>query len=428
MTILDHIAILAILAALVAAHELGHYLAARAARIPVTVVSIGLGKALISWSTSSGTEFRLCAVPLGGYVRLRTSDDLPQGDASLAFDRSRPLNRAMVYAAGPAASILCGALLLWLAFMVGQPVIAPVVEQILPQSAAQAARFMPGDRVVEVAGRTVAGWDAAIQAIEEHRRSGSVSVLIEDAQGLRLHRTLDGIANPPVVTGLVPHLPIRKSVITEVAVDGPADLPGPRVGDDVIAFDDVPFALAMVRPESEQSVPSTLTVRRGTEILTLPAPLNERGAPAFSVRVEIAKDALESNAMRPWAAIEAALRETHRISWGAAEGILRVPTGRVATQEVLGPIQTAVAIEKQVARGLYQALYVAAVLSILLGVYNLVPMLPLDGGHLAVIAVEGLTGRKISVNWLVVSTLIGFGVISGVLIIGIVSDVMRYWT
>ncbi len=162
-----------VLGVLVFIHELGHYLAARWRGVYVEAFSIGFGQALARWKDKSGTEWRLCWLPLGGYVKLHGQErpeDVPQEvcdswQPGRTFHEKSVLSRAIVIAAGPVANFLLASVLFAVMFVVqGEPG-APVVDAVLPHSAAASAGFQPGDRIQEINNQKINDFDTVVRIV-----------------------------------------------------------------------------------------------------------------------------------------------------------------------------------------------------------------------------------------------------------------------
>ncbi len=178
---------LIVLGVLVFIHELGHYLAARWRGVHVEAFSIGFGNALAKWTDRLGTEWKICWIPLGGYVKLHgqgVSEDLTPGDAAAlipgkAFDEKPVGSRAIVVAAGPIANFVLAVVLFAAVFMTaGRPVPSSVIGQVAPNSAAERGGLMQGDRITAIDGKPVVVFTDIVQAIEP-RPEAPIAIEIE---------------------------------------------------------------------------------------------------------------------------------------------------------------------------------------------------------------------------------------------------------
>ncbi len=404
------------LGVLITVHEFGHFWIARRAGVKVLRFSIGFGKPL--WrrvGRVDGTEYVIGAIPLGGYVKMLDTreGEVEDGDAHRAFDRQPVATRTAIVLAGPAFNFAFAILAYWLLFMGGVSALRPVLGEPLPASSAAAAGFRAGDEIVAVAGEPVRTLEEALLALLDHGVPGAaVAVQVRDADGaLRTHTLVapeaggdDGLGH----FGLVPYRPPLPAVIGSLKEGGAAQAAGLAPGDRVLAVDEVavkdwadwaarvrahPGQAMTVRLEREGAVrtlsltPHAVETARGREgqigaYAQMPSDLAE------SLRVVVRYGPLD--------AALAAVGKTWDMSAFTLRMLGRMLIGQASLDNLSGPITIAQMAGQSAAVGLSAFVSFLAVVSISLGVLNLLPVPLLDGGHLAFYLIEALKGSPLS--------------------------------
>jgi regulator of sigma E protease len=317
------VSFLVVLGVLVSVHEFGHYLAARLCGVHVEAFSIGFGRALATWRDKRGTEWRLALLPLGGFVKLHGQEPIETVSVEerarwlpgRAFQEKPVRARAIVVAAGPLANFVLAVLLFTLLFATaGRPVVMPVVNNVLPASAAASAGLKAGDRILAIGGTQIRSF-ADIQRFVEARPD----------QALMLSVLRDGHD-------------VRLAVHTGATVAG-----GRRIG--------------------------VLGISGNTTTL-------ERLGPAASV--------------------SAAVAESWTVGVATLAGVWQIITSQHGAAQLGGPLMIAELSGRVAALGVASLVSFIAVLSINLGLINLLPIPVLDGGHLLFYLAEAVHGRPLS--------------------------------
>lgn len=398
---------LVLISAIVFVHELGHFLAGRWCGMGVDVFSVGFGREIAGRTDRRGTRWRLSWMPIGGYVKFTAP-----GEARGASFYTAPVgHRALVVAAGPIANLILAFLVyMGLAMSLGERLDEPRAGIVRAGRPAAVAGIKVGDRVLAVDGREVRRF-ADIERMLLGYESGAVRLDVS-RDGMRLARdvvpevrTVIGDAGSRmrvVDIGLERWVP---AVIGEVATGSPAAHGGLAKGDrivaidgrQVIAFDDL---VQVVIPSAGRQL--VFTVERGGTKLDLAVTperwetRNEAGEPYVRGRVGVKPLPGERRAMGVATAAMAAARQLAQDVTTTAWGLGQMLSGRQSVDQAAGPIVIAAATAEVVQLGLEPLLRWMAMLSVNLGLLNLLPIPVLDGGHLVLFAVEAVRRRPLS--------------------------------
>lgn len=412
---------------LVAVHEYGHYIVGRWCGMKVLRFSIGFGRPI--WSTRRGpddTEYRVSMIPLGGYVKFLDDREgpIPPEDRGRAFtDRPVPA-RIAVLLAGPAFNFLFAIVAYFALFVYGVPTVYPKVGEVAPDSYAAAAGLEYGDRIVAVDGADVANWEGALTGILETMvDDGRIDLTVTDDDGRRRDLGIDvgddatRLTEPGALfdgIGFTPWQP--PAIVGETVPSGAAEAAGLDSGDRITTIDGEAIAtfsdlsrVVSARPGAEVTVSF---VRDGEELsrtLTLDS-IERDGETVGQIGIQLSQSDSDYWYLRQYpvsGAVGEAVAQTWESTRFTVGMFARMLTGEVSIKNISGPINIAQYAESSASAGLDRFLHFLALVSISLGVINLVPIPILDGGQIVYQAIEGIKGSPLSMRSQVMGQQVG---------------------
>jgi len=429
--IISILAFILVLGVLVVLHEAGHFLAARAVGAPVEVFSVGFGKRLWGFDRG-GTEFRVSLIPLGGYVRipgLGPDESHLVGNPADAPELLARWKRALILVSGPLTNLVGAVLFLAVAFMIGAEVPAyqeqpPVVGWVDPDSPAAAAGILPGDLVTRIDGTEVSAWRDLDSSLFI---SGGDELLLEVVRG---RSTLEIPLTPQPVTryaigyaGLSPQV---DPVVTSVQPRSPAAAAGLQPGDRIVAVDGVAvrhfYDLVRLIAPNPGKVLHLTVVRDGNQAEVEVTPEDQGGEGKIGVSPAQPTTVVT---LGPVAAVSAGAVETYRLTRETFKVLKRLLTFRASLRQVSGPIDIA-RISGEAARGgPPRLIWFMGLISLQLGIFNLLPIPVLDGGHLAIVGFEAVRRRDLSVRLKERILEVGFYAIMLLMVVVLVNDIVK---
>lgn len=434
---------------LVTVHEFGHFWVARKVGVKVLRFSIGFGKPLWSWrSAKDGTEYAVAAIPLGGYVKMLDEREGPVATEELhrAFNRQSVPKHAAVVVAGPLFNILFAIFAYWVMFSVGVPGVRPMVGEVHSGTPAAVAGIEHGDEIVAVDHRKTPTWSAVLEDLLPYAlRKERVAIAVRDEHGRQSERTLDftalkGEAKPDKLMrtlGMAPYSPPVAPVIGEVVPGSPAQQGGLKSGDRIVSVGGKPVStwhalVEEIREHPEQRL--AFGVRRGGALVTLhirPKRVEQDGKSIGHIGAGVHIDPAMAARMRadwklnPLRAVGAAVRKTWNMSTLTLAMLGEMLVGKVSVDNVSGPITIALYAKASANAGFSQFAAFLAIVSISLGVLNLLPVPVLDGGHLLFLVVEAVKGSPVSERVEVMGQKIGLTLIALLMGLALYNDMIR---
>ncbi|MCY3846332.1 MAG: RIP metalloprotease RseP [Acidobacteria bacterium] len=397
------LAFLFVLGVLVFVHELGHFAMARRLGIRVLTFSLGFGPKVLKVRRGD-TEYCISAIPLGGYVKMagESPEDRHTGAGDEFMSKSK-WERFLVLVMGPAMNVVLAVLVMWIVLYQGAEVPAyeqqpPVVGRVVEDSPADRAGIAVGERIVSVAGRVVDTWEALFVAVLP-RAEREIPIVVRDADSRE--RTLQIVpdARTQFAMGDLGVGPEMRAQIVSVTPGDPADRAGIAVGDVILEIDGEPVAGndLVERISGSGGTPLTMTLRRGEDreqVTVTPAARGDRavigvGFSEFEFRI-VEPGLIEAFGM--------SLERNYEWSGLIFQTLWGLLTAETSPRQLVGPVGIA-----QLSGGAAQVGWVAlfslmAMISLNLGILNLLPIPVLDGGHIFIMAMEGVTRRDFSMR------------------------------
>ena len=437
------------LGALVVVHEFGHYLAARLCNVKVLRFSVGFGRVIASRRYGrDNTEWALAAFPLGGYVKMldEREGDVPAGELPRAFNRQSVYRRIIIVIAGPLANFLLAIFLYWLIFMHGVPGIRPVIGAVTPDSAAAHAQFEAGETIVRIGSDPVTTWqdarwlmlkyavDRARVALEVQNERAQINVRQLDMSALT-PADLDG--NFLRALGFARLQPPLPPVIGRVMPGGAAERGGILAGDEVTAIDSAPLdrwdqVVAAISASPERQL--LIEVKRGQtrlQMKILPDAAVENGTRIGRIGVAVrfdensVKKYMVEMRYSPWDSLVRAGERTWDTARFSLSMLGKMIIGEVSLKNLSGPITIADYAGQSAQIGWISYLAFLALISISLGVLNLLPIPLLDGGHLMYYMLEIVKGSPVSTRIMEIGQNVGMGLLFLLMAFALYNDITR---
>ncbi len=445
-------AFLVAISILVAVHEFGHYWVAKKLGFKVLRFSIGFGKPLITrvGRDADRTEYCLAAIPLGGYVKLldEREGDVAAAELHRSFTRRPILHRVAVLLAGPAMNLVFASLLYAILAMVGSESVKPVVGHVFPGSAAAVAGLQNGDQIVRVGERSVEDTEELqIALIRQFTDDGVVPLHVrrdgaERSMTLRVFGDRRALTEPgKLLPGLGFDL-MTWTADTSVA-EAPAGSAGARAGlreaDRLLAVDGQPIGnmsdfQSIVSSAPDRSI--SIEVQRGSERLRIVAPVPrviDHGKVIGRLGITLREGQqrwppglVEKHRSGPLDAAVSGVAKTWEMSALTVQMLWRMLTGQVSAKNISGVVSIAEFAGISAYLGVTAYLAFLAIISVSLGVLNLMPVPLLDGGQIVYQVVEAIKGSPISERAQLFGQQVGIALLVVLMSLAFYNDISRH--
>jgi regulator of sigma E protease len=437
------------IALLVLFHEYGHYWVARRCGVKVLRFSLGFGTVIYRKKfAGSDTEWVISAIPLGGYVKMldeREGEVLPE-ELNQAFNRKPVLQRMAIVVAGPFANFVLAIVLYWVLMMHGLPGLKPVLGEVPTGTPASAAQMHAGETIVSIDGAAIPSWQEFHWALLNLAlKQGEVKIEAFSDQGTTLYHNLNlaslaaGDLDGAFLDKLGLHLyqPLIRPVIGKLTDGGVAQLAQLQEGDLILSADGRPLTSWSGLVEVVRSHPGLavqFAVQRGSQLLSvkvMPQSVMESGKPVGKIGAAPKVDQALFDAMRvevsysPADALVHALNKTWDTSVISLKMMGKMVLGEVSMKNISGPITIADYAGQSAHMGWLSYLGFLALISISLGVLNLLPVPLLDGGHLLYYVAELLKGSPVSEQTWEIGQKIGIALLGTLMVFAVYNDINR---
>ena len=448
------ISIIILLGVIIGIHELGHFLAARKFNVHVIRFKIGFGKTLVSRFDKRGTEFSIGLLPLGGYVQMLGEDNPIQGKDSDQDHYSKEISypqaslgaRAIITAAGPIANFVLAVIAYFLIFMIGVKDLVPIVGAVNDDSLAMQAGIEVGDRIVSIDNKEVVSLkDLNTLLALRIGETGSILVNykkpnsdLKYSESVNIEDWLSSELDQSIISsfGILPFIP---PIVSSVQVGSPADKSGIESGDQIIRVGDNVIRTWYELVEEISSIPdkeTSLTIKRNGTSFSVPASIGSVqdelgmkigriGIARISSNEEIPDEFLVITKKGPIESFALGIKETYNFTVLILDSIGKMITGSISAENIGGPIQIAVLSGSAAKAGLVSFISMIALLSINLGLINLLPVPILDGGQLVLIAAEKIKGSPLSEGFVEFAYRIGLLLVIGLMAFAVFNDITR---
>jgi len=447
-----------VLGVLVFIHEFGHFVLAKRAGVYVEAFSFGFGPRLIGWKRG-GTDYRICAIPLGGYVKMVGEDPKDEGAGRVdSFAAKSVWARLKIVVAGPLMNLALPFLLMPLVYLLGveQPAYLnepPVVGWVVPDSPGQKAGFQIGDRILAIQSEETPTWEKALLTFAANLDKPLPVEVLRDGSRVELEVTPESAGWGPPNTGLLQAMP---PALGELEPGSPAEAAGLKAGDRVVAVDQAPVRhweqmSEIIRSHPGQSLLFTYEREGQTQSVAItPRAVTLENESSVRQRIRgvleririVAKSEPQQTEvvgqvgiryLQPsvlvhyglWESIRNGARHIGEITVMTFDVLGKLVTGSVSPKTLGGPIIIAKMTGDAARHGLSNLLSFMAILSLQLGILNLLPIPVLDGGHVLFLSLEAVRRKPLSLRVRDLAQQVGFFLLIGFFLYISYNDLMR---
>ena len=441
-------AAIVLLGPLIAIHEFGHFWVARRMGVKVLVYSIGFGPTIFKWDAKDGVRYQLAIIPLGGYVRFadeREGEVAPE-DIPFAFNRQSAWRRMAIVAAGPVINLLFAVFLFWVLYLPANEQLNTRIGQVQPQSTASQVGLQVGDRIIAVDGKPTNTWESLNYALVERMgETGTIQVQAKRADQIQVFNLpinefmRHGDQTPLDQLGFMPYRPSIAPVIGEVSRGEPAELQGLMAGDRITAVNGQPTTawtdvttIVRANPEKLLTV-KVLRANKPIQLEIMPKTMRDAmgkeygyiGAGALVENYKIPTEYIQTVQYSPLSALGMSIHKTWQLSVMTVKAIGKMVSGLIGLDNLSGPITIAKVAGQSAEMGWQAFFSFMALMSVSLGVLNLLPIPVLDGGHLVYYFIEALRGKPVSEQIQMLGLRIGIILLGTLMVLALFNDFAR---
>ena len=452
--LLTLLAAIFVLGPLIALHEWGHYIVARLCGVRVLTYSIGFGPKLFGWtSKKSGIDYRISALPLGGYVKMldEREGEVAKDEQHLAFNRQHPLKKIAIVAAGPIMNFVIAIALFWVLFMTPSEQLATKIGQVLPDTPAAIAQLPAGDKIVAIDGHDVQTWEGINYRLAGRMgETANISVTLQSEANNNATKTyqapvkefMQGAAQGKDALssfGMIPWQPNIAPIVGDVTPDGAASRQGLKAGDRITAINDEAIndwisATRIIRDNPETLLTfSILRDDKPIELQIMPQGKKDNlgndygqiGAMVAQSEIVI-PDAYKTTVVYgPGESLIKSFEKTEQLAIMTVSSMGKMLSGMIGLDNLSGPITIAKVAKQSFDISWQMVLSTAALISLSLAVLNLLPIPVLDGGHIVYYLIELIRGKPLSEGVQMVGLNIGLLLLAGFMVLAIGNDISR---
>jgi len=433
---------------LVVIHEYGHFWVARRCGVFVKRFSVGFGKPLWSFYDKQGTEYAIAPIPLGGYVSMldEREGEVPADQLHMAFNRKTPWQRIAIAAAGPAANFIFAIAAYWFLFVSGLTGLAPVVGSIQQESPAAIAGVLVNDEITAVNGKNTSTWeDVNWQLVSLLGETTDIELTLTNPEGAHYNVRV-GVENwlaneetpdPITALGIQPRRFKIPVTLAEVQAGGAAERAGLQVKDTIIAANGEPVDnwtdwVGIVKAAAGKII-EIRVLRNQEEILLNLTPASQTAEDGtvygfVGAMVEIPEYPADWIRKRQFGVLEGlgmGLQKTWETTYFTLASLGKIIAGQLSVKNLSGPVTIAKVAGATAASGLESFVGFLALLSVSLGVLNLLPIPVLDGGHIFFSLAEIVRGKPLSEKFQMAAIKLGMFLLVGLMLVAFYNDLSR---
>lgn len=422
----NFVAFVIVLGFLIFAHEAGHFFFAKLFRVRVLVFSFGFGKRLFGFQKGD-TDYRVSLFPLGGYVRMAgdTPEEGRTGDPAEFLSKPK-WQRFLILVAGPAMNVVIAIVFLAIILMAGTEslIVRPVIGKVSPGKPAARAGLQAGDHIITIDNERIDNFDDMRMAISMHAGTPLRVVYLRNGRQFTTTMTPDREESDYGPVGRAGIQPWIDAAVGRVTPGSPAAKAGLQTGDRIVAVNGKPVSQIVefdTALEEAKDGPIALVVSRGGRTVQTTVPAAKLD-PKDPYRGFIPPTEIQKLSLGP--ALKESVQQNWKLARYAFVTLGRLFRAEASVKELSGPISIARISGEMFRRGWMEMVALMAMISLQLGIMNLLPIPVLDGGHILVLLIEGLFRRDLSLNVKERITQFGFAVLAALMIVVLYNDVI----